>query len=104
MLYKHPLGFDVGPNLEWVPQAYYVDSANTEKTKAYALLGAKVGYDAGGAVLGLCRGPKPHEQKVHLQRQRHQRRERSSGRRQPHLPLYEPGSGRAVYAGVKYRW
>ena len=44
LLYKHPTGFYFGPNLEWVPQAYYVDSANTLKTEAYALLGTEDGF------------------------------------------------------------
>ena len=37
MLYKHPNGFYIGPNLEWVPQSYFVDSANTLKTEPYAI-------------------------------------------------------------------
>ena len=48
MLYKHPNGFYVGPNLEWVPQSYFVDSANTLKTAAYAIWGLKAGVDNGG--------------------------------------------------------
>ncbi len=48
LLYKHPSGVYFGPNLEWVPEAFYVDSFNTLDTKAYALLGAKLGFDNGG--------------------------------------------------------
>ena len=39
-LYKHPSGFYV-PNLEWVPQSYFVDSANTLKTEPYAIWGLR---------------------------------------------------------------
>ena len=31
LLYKNPAGFYFGPNVEWVPQAYFVDNANTTK-------------------------------------------------------------------------
>ncbi len=47
LLYKHPNGFYIGPNIEWVPQAYYVDSANTLATQAYAIWGLKAGVDDG---------------------------------------------------------
>ncbi|MGL4396182.1 MAG: TonB-dependent receptor domain-containing protein, partial [Hyphomicrobium sp.] len=39
LLYKHPSGIYFGPNVEWVPGAYFVDSANTLDTKAYAIWG-----------------------------------------------------------------
>lgn len=97
-LYKHPDGIYAGPNVEWVPQAYYVDSANTTKTKAYALLGAKVGYDAGGSFSAYVEGRnlanKKYIASVSVTN------DASGG----DFSLYEPGAGRAVYAGVKYRW
>ena len=56
LLYKNPTGFYFGPNVEWVPQAYFVDSANTLKTEAYALLGLKAGFDNGGPVSAYIEG------------------------------------------------
>ena len=97
LLYKHPNGFYAGPNLEWVPEAYYVDSANTQKTKAYALLGAKVGYDAGGALSAYVEGRNLLDKKYISSAS-------IIDRATSDMPLYEPGTGRAVYAGVKYRW
>ena len=47
LLYKHPSGFYVGPNIEWVPESYFVDSANTLKTEPYAL-GTEGRFDNGG--------------------------------------------------------
>ncbi len=35
-----------------MPQAYYVDSANTLKTEAYAIYGLKAGFDNGGTYSG----------------------------------------------------
>lgn len=46
LLYKHPNGLSFGPNIEWVPEAYFVDNANTTKTAAYALLGFRAVYEA----------------------------------------------------------
>ena len=103
-LYKHPSGFYAGPNVEWIPEAYYVDNANTEKTKAYALLGAKAGYDAGGSFSAYVEAR-------NLTNERYISSVSIAGRASNrvtgdslNLSLYEPGAGRAVYAGMKYRW
>ena len=103
LLYKHPLGFYAGPNLEWVPQAYYVDSANTEKTKAYALLGAKVGYDADGPFSAYVEARNLTNEKYISSASIVDRASAANGA-SLNLALYEPGAGRALYAGVKYRW
>ena len=39
--------FFVTPNLEWVPQGYHVDHANTFSAPGYHLLGLKIGGDLG---------------------------------------------------------
>jgi iron complex outermembrane receptor protein len=97
MLYKHPNGFYVGPNLEWVPQSYFVDSANTLKTEPYAIWGLKAGVDNGGTysmyVEARNIGNKAYIASASI-----------INSANPALPLFEPGVGRAVYAGVKARW
>lgn len=47
VLYKHPNGFYAGPNVEWMPQAFFADNANTLTVDPYALLNFKIGYDTG---------------------------------------------------------
>jgi iron complex outermembrane receptor protein len=95
--YTHASGWYAGPNVEWVPQAYNVDNANTLKTEAYALLGAKAGYDFGGGLKVFVDGrnllDKTYIADVSV------------------LPTgtasaaqFNPGDGRAVYLGVEYRW
>lgn len=42
-------GFWVAPNLEWSPQTYFVDSANTTRNDKYAVLNLKAGYEIGRA-------------------------------------------------------
>ncbi len=43
LTYRHPEGYYIGPNVEWSPEKYYVDHANTVYADSYALLGFKIG-------------------------------------------------------------
>lgn len=97
LLYRHPVGMFVGPNLEWVPQAYFVDSANTVKTQAYALVGLKAGFDNGGPMSMYVEARNLANVKYIASTSIIDRATATS-------TLFEPGTGRAVYAGVKYRF
>lgn len=96
LLYKNPNGFYIGPNIEWVPQAYYVDSANSLATQAYAIWGLKAGVDDGKYSFYL--EARNIANKAYIAS--------ASIINQANLnsPLFEPGNGRAVYAGIKVRW
>ena len=97
VLYKHPNGFYIGPNLEWVPQSYYVDSANTLKTEPYALLGLKAGVDNGGTY-------SMYVEARNITNKAYIASASIINQATPTSALFEPGTGRAVYAGVKARW
>jgi len=97
LLYKHPQGIFFGPNVEWVPQAYYVDSANTLKTEPYAIWGLKLGFENGGPFSAYIEGR-------NLSDVAYIASASIIDTATPALPLFEPGTGRAVYGGVKYRW
>lgn len=97
LLYKHPSGIYAGPNVEWVPDAYFADSANTLSTKAYALLGAKVGFDDGGRISGYLEARNLTDEAYISSTSVATIADASSA-------LFEPGSGRAVYGGVQVRW
>jgi iron complex outermembrane recepter protein len=97
LLYKHPTGFFFGPNLEWVPQAYYVDSANTLLTEPYAIVGLKAGFDDGGRYSGYIEA-RNIANKAYIASASVIDRATSTS------PLFEPGTGRAVYAGLRARW
>jgi len=43
LTYRHQEGYYIGPNVEWSPEKYYVDHANTVYADSYALLGFKIG-------------------------------------------------------------
>ncbi|MES2751892.1 MAG: TonB-dependent receptor, partial [Pseudomonadota bacterium] len=96
MLYKHANGFYIGPNVEWVPQAYYVDSANTVSTQAYAIFGLKAGIDDGKYSMYL--------EARNIANTAYIASSSIIDKATAASPLFEPGTGRAVYAGVKVRW
>ncbi len=96
LLYKHPSGFSVGPNLEWVPEAYYVDSANTLQTEPYALLGLKASYD-NGRISGYIEGR-------NLLDKHYISSTSIIDRATPASTLFNPGDGRAVFAGLRVRF
>jgi iron complex outermembrane receptor protein len=97
LLYRHPSGLYFGPNVEWVPEAYYVDSANTLETDAYAIWGAKVGYDNGGTWTAYLEGR-------NLADEAYIASASIIDRAAPDSALFEPGSGRAIYGGVQVKW
>ncbi len=98
LLYEHPWGFYVGPNLEWSFKRYPVDMANTLFADSYAIMGIKGGlrlpkgfsffvegrnltdkiYAATTGVIADARG-------------------RDSAQ-------FLPGDGRSVFAGVEWRF
>jgi iron complex outermembrane receptor protein len=99
LLYSHPRGFWFGPNVEWVPQGYYVDNANTKafRTKAYALLGARAGLRLENG-LNFFLDARNLFNKTYV----------SNTNARPVATsldqLYNPGDGRAVFVGLEYRW
>jgi iron complex outermembrane receptor protein len=97
LLYKSPRGFYFGPNVEWVPEAYYVDNANSVKTKPYALLGFRAGYDVDDHVSVFLDAR-------NLLDTRYIASTSVAAVATPQSPLFEPGSGLAAYAGLRLRW
>lgn len=98
LLYKHPSGFYAGPNIEWVPEAYYVDSANTFSTDAYALWGAKIGFDNGGPIAAYIEGRNLSDEAYIASTST------AANMNGTDSNVFEPGTGRAIYGGVQYRW
>lgn len=98
LLYKHPSGVYAGPNVEWVPEAYYVDSANTFKTASYAIWGAKLGFDSGGPISAYVEGRNLSNENYVASAST------SANLGGKDAAVFEPGNGRAFYAGVQYKW
>ncbi|CCD87982.1 Putative TonB-dependent receptor protein [Bradyrhizobium sp. ORS 285] len=96
LLYKHPAGFAVGPNVEWVPQSYFVDSANTLSTESYLLWGLKATYDDGKNFSAYLEGR-------NLANKAYIATTSIIDRATPTSTLFNPGNGRGVYAGLRYK-
>lgn len=95
LLYKNPNGFSIGPNIEWVPVSYYVDSANTLTTEPYALLNVRAAYDGqhySAYIEGRNLTNKTYISSVSV-----------TDVATPGLAAFWPGSGMSVYAGVRYK-
>lgn len=97
--YNTSNGFYFGPNLEWVPQGYFVDNVNNPAfmTAPYALLGAKAGYT----------GFKGVEIFVDARNLTNTMYVSNTGVVTNALAtsqLYNPGDGASVFAGIQARF
>lgn len=97
LMYESPKGFRLGPNVEWVPEAYYVDNANTLRTANYALLGFRAGYDL-GEHLSLYLDAR------NLTDARYIASSSVAAVATQNSALFEPGNGRAFFAGLRATW
>ena len=93
--YDHPSGAWVAPNVEWVPQGYFVNSENQNRTSPYELVGIRMGYDYKPWNLsvffeGRNLADVSYASSVQV--------DNAIGR------FFEPGDGRAFYGGVAWRW
>jgi iron complex outermembrane receptor protein len=41
LVYRHPVGLTLRPNVEWVPRRYFVDSGNTASNQGWTVFGAR---------------------------------------------------------------
>lgn len=97
LLYMHPSGFYIGPNVEWVPTQYNVDSADTLHADPYVLLGAKVGYRSE-------RGFSVFFEAKNLTDEKYASTTGVVARATPNSALFMPGDGRGFFGGVEFRW
>jgi iron complex outermembrane receptor protein len=97
LLYTHPCGFYAGPNLEWTFNDYFVDSANTLKSDAYALLGFKFGYRTKQGLSFYIEGR-------NLTDETYAATTSVVSRATPGSALFFPGDGRSWFAGFEYKF
>ena len=98
LLYRHPSGFYAGPNIEWMPEAYFADNDNQVKVDPYRLLNFRIGYgDQGTGWSGYLEGR-------NLLDKRYIANAAIAGTADATSPLFNPGTGRAVHAGLQYKW
>lgn len=99
LLYEHPCGFYVGPNVEWSPQAYAVDLARTTFADPYALLGLKIGYRTKKGVSFFVEERNLTDE-VYASSTGVVQNASLAGQASAFLP----GDGRAFYGGVEFKW
>lgn len=97
LVYRHASGFHIGPNLEWAPGHYYADNANTLSVAPYALLNIKVGYEVAERWSVYLEGR-------NLSDRAYISTVAVAGVADADSELFNPGTGRAVFAGLRLEW
>lgn len=97
VLYRHPSGVYAGPNIEWAPGHYYADNANSLIVDPYALLGLRAGFDPGGRWSVYVEGR-------NLTGKRYISTVAVAGIADVASELFNPGIGRAGFAGIRWQW
>jgi len=96
--YERASGFYGGPSVEWVPDRYPVDHANTLFADPYTLLGLKLGWRAPGGWAAFLEGKNlTDETYAATTGVIADARGRDSAQ-------FLPGDGASVFAGLEYRW
>ncbi|WP_165585375.1 TonB-dependent receptor domain-containing protein [Roseococcus sp. SYP-B2431] len=96
--YRHPSGFWIAPNLDYVPEGFFVDNANTTRTDSYALIGLRAGAELLDGRLGLFLEAR------NLADRRYISSASVAPVAAPNAALFEPGLGRSAYAGARLRF
>src|SRR3954469_14734198 len=90
--YPHPSGFSLAPSVEWVPQAYFVDSENTVTNNGWTNLSMRADWATSYGVTLFAAGQnlanRRFSQSVQV--------DNAAGK------FYEPADGRSFYAGLRW--
>jgi len=93
--YRHPVGLTITPRVDWVPQLYAVNNANTAFNYSWLALGLRAEWMIGATRLTA------------FGEARNLANERYSGSVQvndANSRYYEPADSRAFYAGLRYQY
>jgi iron complex outermembrane receptor protein len=93
--YDHRSGFWLAPGLEVVPEGYFVNSENDAGTDAYAVFGARAGYEHRRTGLGVFFEARNLTNETYAS---------SVVVDAANRRFFEPGDGRAFYGGISWRW
>ncbi|MCR2745393.1 TonB-dependent receptor family protein [Limnobacter parvus] len=96
--YVHPSGWTVSPNLEYVPEGYFIDLSNTFASDPYTLLGLNVSFKASDT-LRFFVDARNLTDKTYAA---------TTGviinAAGADTAQFAPGEGRSIYAGVEVKW
>jgi iron complex outermembrane recepter protein len=91
--YEHPKGFWIGPNLDWSPATYFVNSPNTAQNDKYAVMNLRAGYDwnkFGIYVEGVNLTDRLYSASVQV--------DSDTG------TFFQPSNGRSIIGGIRVRF
>jgi iron complex outermembrane receptor protein len=99
LIYEHPCGFYLQPNLEWSMTKYPIDYANTMTANPYAILGLRTGYRS-------KRGWSAFLEFRNLTGKRYASAVQviADARTDAAPRVFSPGQGFSVYGGIELRW
>lgn len=97
--YESSFGLYIAPNLEWVPQGYYVDNVNNPAfmTAPYALLGIKAGY-TGFKGIEIFLDARNLTNRMYVSNVGVINTATAASQ------LYNPGDGASIFAGIQARF
>jgi iron complex outermembrane receptor protein len=91
--YRHPAGFSIAPTVEWAPEAYYINSANTQKNIGWLNLGARAEFTPARTGLTVFVGAQNLTNRINSPSVQV---DNGAGR------SFEPGDRRSFYAGARW--
>lgn len=98
LLYKHPSGFYAGPGVDWMPQEFFADNANSLSIDPYALLNFRIGFEE------ESNGWSGYLEARNLLDERYISATIIAGNATATSALFNPGYGRSLYGGLRYTW
>jgi len=102
LLYTTPGGYYIGPNVEWSPQRYAVDMANTLYADSYAVFGFKFGQRVAKGISWFVDARNLADKK-YAATTGVIADSRSPGAGGQNARQFNPGLGRSVFAGMEWR-
>jgi len=97
LLYKHPSGFYAGPNVEWMPDHFFADNANSLTVDPCALYNFRIGFDRGKGWSAYLEGRNLLDTRYISTTITAETADASSA-------IFNPGYGIAVYGGLRYKF
>ena len=97
LLYNGPHGFYVGPNVEWMPQEFFADNANSLAVDPYGLLNLRAGIDLGTRWVGYVEAR-------NLFDTAYISTAAIAETATPTAERFNPGYGRSIYTGIRFKW
>lgn len=101
LMYEHPSGFYLGPNLEWTFQSYPVDLSNTRDAGSFVIFGLKAGYRTSKGISFYIEAKNLADQPYVATTGVIQSATALAPRARNY---FFPGDGRAFYAGIEWKW